>query len=74
MPLTITPNNLQAQYGEKFDDKITLSYAYDNSKVENNQSFLNTLKLDHKSILAENCYSPGGCKGDCKQVSRHRQC
>ena len=54
MPLVITPDNLQAQYGEKFDDKITLSYAYDNSKVENNQSFLSTLKLDHESILAEN--------------------
>ncbi len=55
MPLQITPNDLDVLYGEKFDDKITFSYDYDDSKIEStSETFLNTLKLDHKAILVEN--------------------
>ena len=54
MPLQITPNDVEVLYGEKFDDKITFSYEYDDSKIESNETFLNTLMLDHKAILVEN--------------------
>ncbi len=58
MPLTITPNDLTYEYGEKFDDLITFTYALGGNPANLNAATLQTLLADveeeHDTQLYDN--------------------